>query len=231
MFRTYSYNFEELKPSKEMLLEYLKVSTLDEMAHINGIIDLIYMNLSTHKNIKGGYKIIDVVKAAPKEGYIDIAGGTLLAGRQICGYLKESTKVALFLCTAGSIFTEQTHLYQQQGDFLEAYIVDAIGSITVEKAMDDIQSHLSNEMKLQGFNISNRYSPGYCNWALTSQNELFRIIGDDNNLGITLSESCLMQPIKSISGIIGIGTNIKKRAYSCSICKNEECIYRKIKKQ
>ncbi|MDR2914435.1 MAG: hypothetical protein LBV74_06355, partial [Tannerella sp.] len=75
--------------------------------------------------------------------------------------------------------------------------------------------------------ITNRYSPGYCNWSLQEQQKLFHLLGD-KPVNVTLSSSCLMQPIKSVSGIIGVGRNVKEKAYGCTVCNNKDCIYRKI---
>jgi len=51
----------------------------------------------------------------------------------------------------------------------------------------------------------------------------------ENHCGIKLSDSCLMDPIKSVSGVIGFGRNVKKTAYECQMCELETCIYRKIR--
>jgi cobalamin-dependent methionine synthase I len=110
---------------------------------------------------------------------------------------------------------------------MEAYILDAIGSLTVEKAMDKIQENLIVEMSAGSMKISNRYSPGYCNWHLSGQKSLFGLI-DENPTGIQINDSCLMTPRKSISGIIGIGKDLKHHEYGCAVCNNATCIYRRI---
>jgi hypothetical protein len=46
-----------------------------------------------------------------------------------------------------------------------------------------------------------RYSPGYCGWDITGQRQLFRALRPEE-IGITLRESCLMEPLKSISGVL-----------------------------
>lgn len=125
-------------------------------------------------------------------------------------------------------FTDLANEYLKQGDLPEAFIADAIGSVTVENAMDRIQQALEIEMNLQEMKISNRYSPGYCEWHVSGQQALFSLI-DDNHTGVTLTTSCLMQPIKSVSGIIGIGVDMQKRPYGCSICHSSTCVYRRIK--
>ena len=120
-----------------------------------------------------------------------------------------------------------TNQLNEQGDIMEAYILDAIGSLTVENAMDKIQEQLKLEMTANGMKISNRYSPGYCNWHLSDQKPLFELIGE-NSTNIQLSDSCLMTPRKSVSGIIGIGKHLKHHQYGCAVCNNTTCIYRKI---
>ena len=100
-------------------------------------------------------------------------------------------------------------------------------SLAVEKAMDCIHAALGEEQAERGLKITNRYSPGYCNWPLSDQQSLFAFVGE-NPTGIELSPSCLMHPIKSVSGIIGIGKEARRRAYGCVVCQNKTCIYRKL---
>jgi cobalamin-dependent methionine synthase I len=148
-------------------------------------------------------------------------------GGQVSNYIKEAKQIALFVCTASERFTTLSNELNEKGDVMEAYIVDAIGSLTVENTMDRIQEQLRISMNKSGWEISNRYSPGYCNWPLSDQKNLFEIIGN-NSTEITINDSCLMTPRKSISGIIGIGKNLKQHEYGCKICTNDHCIYRKL---
>ena len=106
--------------------------------------------------------------------------------------------------------------------------MDTMGSLVAEKSMDFIQSELEKQVLPEGMKITNRYSPGYCNWPVDDQKQLFSLL-PANACDISLSASCLMVPIKSVSGIIGIGKNVRKSSYSCDICNNLTCIYRKVK--
>ena len=86
--------------------------------------------------------------------------------------------------------------------------------------------NLQMEMISGGKKITNRYSPGYCGWDVAEQHKLFQLI-PDNFCGVRLNESSLMNPEKSVSGIIGIGENVKYNPYTCRICDMKDCIYRK----
>ena len=175
----------------------------------------------------GGYVLGTIEQLDVQGGKVTVDGVDFEVGSQVCGYLKEAEEAALFLCTAGALFSDEAHTLNEQGDFMEAYIIDAIGSMSVERAMDQIHRALGEEQASRGLKITNRYSPGYCNWPLRDQRPLFQLVGE-NPTGIVLSESCLMHPIKSVSGIIGIGAKARRRAYGCVICQNKTCIYRKI---
>jgi len=226
-FQSYHFTFAEVAPTIAEVLDYLRSTDLEEEHPAVIFIREILDELNFDAGITGGYLVTDVENLNVKEGIIKFRNQGLNPGRQVCGYIKESTQAALFLCTAGEDFTRMTNALNEQGDIMEAYILDAIGSLTVENAMDKIQENLRLSFITSRLKISNRYSPGYCNWPLTDQKALFELIGD-NPVGITLSDSCLMTPRKSVSGIIGIGKNLKHQEYGCKICSNTTCMYRKI---
>lgn len=190
---------------------------------------LVFEELPRISDIRGGYIIFDDMEIDRTEGKISIHNRMIEPRAQICGYMKNVEKLAVFICTAGDGFSRVSNAYNQKGDYLKGYITDTFGSIVVEKAIDYIQKNLEAEMQEQSLRITNRYSPGYCNWQLTDQRQLFSLL-PQNQCGISLSESYLMHPIKSVSGIIGIGTDVRKNRYACDICNNTTCIYRNIKK-
>lgn len=140
--------------------------------------------------------------------------------------LKGSEKIALFLCTAGPEISKVSKELMKKGDLLQGYIFDVIGSVTVEKAMDDIQRQFGEEMLDKGCKITNRYSPGYCGWQTEEQFKLFKIF-PENFCKVNLTDSALMYPIKSVSGMIGIGRDVHYNEYNCDLCDAVNCIYRK----
>lgn len=155
--------------------------------------------------------------------YLD-CGEHLEVGDTISSLLNGSTRFALFAATAGTAFqTYQEHL-KAEGDILKCFIADMIGTCLAEKAGDYMERLLEKE--LGGERHTHRLSPGYCGWHLTGQQTLFRLMGG-RPCGIGLSEVCLMNPIKSISGIIGIGPEVNEKKYGCQYCELETCYKRK----
>jgi len=161
-------------------------------------------------------------------GSIGVEGVTFKIGKKIARQLKSAEGCALFICTAGAKIGEKSKALMAAGDLMEGYILDVIGSVTVESAVDKIQDRFENELNNKGIKMANRYSPGYCGWALSEQKQFFALF-PLNHCGIKLSDSCLMDPIKSVSGVIAFGMNVKKMAYECQMCELETCVYRKIR--
>ena len=173
------------------------------------------------------FTISDTVSVGRKDFSIDNV--LFYCGSKIARQLKNAEQIIVFVCTSGHGITQQYKEYINKNELVKAYFVDMLGNIIVEKAMDIIQEHISGEMKTRGMNITNRYSPGYCNWNTNEQAKIFSIL-PDNPCGVKLTQSSLMIPSKSISGVIGCGKNVRYTAYGCQLCELEMCIYRKKRK-
>ncbi|MEE3446448.1 MAG: vitamin B12 dependent-methionine synthase activation domain-containing protein, partial [Prevotella sp.] len=70
--------------------------------------------------------------------------------------------------------------------------------------------------------------PGYCGWHVSQQQLLFPLF-NGQTCGVTLTDSSLMLPIKSVSGIIGVGEKVRRLDYTCGLCNFEKCYKRKLK--
>ena len=159
------------------------------------------------------------------QGSMVLCGERFALNKMVTSALKESTAIAVFIGTCGNEVEKYSKLLLQQGHTLEGFIVDLIGSELAEGIADYTHNRIIGEMSLSGINVTNRYSPGYCNWPVNDQKQLFKLMAD-NNCGVVLSESSLMLPIKSVSGIIGLGHDVINRGYACAYCETDQCIYR-----
>ena len=152
---------------------------------------------------------------------------TFDSGKIIPKMLKHSRSYAFFLVTAGPEPENLARSLMTEGNYLEGYITDLVASALVDSAADQIQDQVRKHANMQGMRITNRYSPGYCSWNVEEQQKLFSLF-PEGCCGISLSESSLMYPIKSISGVIGLGTKVEYRDYTCEICSMLNCQFRKV---
>ncbi len=175
----------------------------------------------------GGYVLQPVLDNGSLDE-IRIEGIRFRTGRMIRHLLKNSETYVFFLATAGIEPESLARQLMREGNYLEGYIVDLVGSAVAESVADLLHEHIK-ELALSGQrSATNRYSPGYCGWHVKEQQKLFTLFAK-NSFGITLSDSSLMTPVKSVSGIIGIGREARYRSYTCEICSMKDCAFRKNK--
>ncbi len=169
-------------------------------------------------------------------GELDTANKTLLidgtlfnVGRIITSQLRGAEGYALFVATSGTAFEQFQRRLETEGDMVRVFIADAMGSVIAEKTANVMERWLQIFINSRGWKHTNRFSPGYCGWHVSQQQLLFPMLGERNPCGIKLSDSSLMVPIKSVSGIIGLGANVKKLEYTCGLCDYAKCYKRRKK--
>jgi Vitamin B12 dependent methionine synthase, activation domain len=180
--------------------------------------------------VRAEYSVFPGVKFIDESRSVSVSGIVFDVQKIVYGQLKKSDSIAVFLCTAGEEIGNRSREYMKEGNLLEGYVYDVIGSEIADSAADFMQNDLESVAGNQGKKITNRYSPGYCRWDVAEQHKLFRLM-TNNFCGITLSPSALMDPIKSVSGFIGIGKDVRYNPYTCNLCDMKDCIYRRLRGQ
>jgi len=152
----------------------------------------------------------------------------LSPGKKISSYIKGANKICIFVVTIGGLLEEEASQLMQSGDHLRGYLLDRIGSFAVENAAENFEDGLRDKYAPKDRSVSNRFSPGYCEWPTSQQKKLDKILSF-KKAGIKLTSSFMMVPKKSVSGIIGIGPAkvFSKRKSQCSICDKKDCSYRR----
>jgi hypothetical protein len=153
-----------------------------------------------------------------------IEGSITLKSRVIARLLERCEKVAIFALTIGNHLEDMVAYLAENKLVLQATVLDAIGSSAAERLADYVSDRIRRMANLEGFVTSWRFSPGYCDWAVSQQKMVFKALSDDT-AGIRLTESLLMIPRKSVSGIIGIGLPDKDidNYNPCLTCKKKDC--------
>jgi len=156
-----------------------------------------------------------------------IEGSVTFRSNVIARLLERCQKVAVFVLTVGGRLGEVVRQLSGDGLMVQAAVLDAIGSDTAETLAHVVQGIVGREAEADGLGISQRFSPGYCDWRVSQQRMVFRAMGGDT-AGVRLTSGCLMIPQKSISGIIGIGPADKVESYNpCLTCNKRDCIGRR----
>ncbi len=149
-------------------------------------------------------------------------------GKIIMNQLRGAEGYALFIATCGEAFERFLQQLKAEGDMVRVFIADAMGSVIAEKCADEMEKNLQLSIDKLGWKHTNRFSPGYCGWHVSQQQLLFPLF-NGQTCGVTLTDSSLMLPIKSVSGIIGVGEKVRRLDYTCGLCNFEKCYKRKLK--
>jgi len=225
---TFQFDFKDLTVDFKQIESVLGYGEGDDREIVNAVVDGIINEPELFRNIRAEYKIYDNIELVASDKSLNINGINFEIHKILFGQLKKAESLAVFLSTAGEEIGIRTRKAMSEGDPLTGYIYDIVGSIVVDAAADLMQGELEKKIVSAGRKITNRYSPGYCGWDVSEQHKLFRLV-PDNYCGIRLTDSALMDPVKSISGIIGIGEGVRYNPYRCSLCDMKNCAYRDVK--
>jgi len=225
MIKEFSYSFSELAVNQ------VEVAAL--LGYPDGVLPepfAEYLSEAMEKattliDIRGAVFNTNDIRVSEKKDSLIVEGIDFAIGKTVAKELRNSESIAIFICTAGNEISELAQNLLMGDDPVLGYVYNVLGSLTVEAAADKIHQEVRKMASSSGELITNRYSPGYCQWSVIDQHKLFSFF-PENSCGISLTDSALMHPIKSVSGFIGMGKDVKYRKYTCDLCRLTDCFYR-----
>lgn len=140
--------------------------------------------------------------------------------------LQDCDQVVLYVATLGSEFDEHLHNLLNQNHYLDAYVLDAIGSAGAEALVDTFHVELEDHFQEHDRGVTLRFSPGYCDWSLKDQELIFDAVDTE----VELNDSYLMAPAKSVSGLFGVTEEpceSIKNHNPCLTCGRKSCNMRR----
>jgi len=142
----------------------------------------------------------------------------------LAGIFPKAEQLVLFAVTISEQAGEEVSRLFTAGRFDIGYMLDAVASTGTDRIAERLQEHCAG--RAPAGTVFLRYSPGYCGWDITGQRQLFQALRPEE-IGITLRESCLMEPLKSISGVLVAARPEHHRfdnSYPfCSACTTQTC--------
>lgn len=221
-----SPTFEEIKIDPNRLAFLMGYTSYDEVPEPFFSAMVKGLNASLEFcNMKAAVKLFDNPEFNFRRKSIILQGAELSPKATIFNDLRDCEALAVFACTAGEGVSIATHRATKEGDSILAFVIDSIGSLVAEAIADYIALMLEKKLRPQGWYTTDPYSPGYCGWSVADQPILFSLL-PKGVCGIVLTDSCLMSPVKSVSGVIGLGPKAKKHGYTCERCNSKNCLYR-----
>jgi len=197
------------------------------------LMDSLNMGRQNHSMAQLLDELVDIVRpiARPKAlyrvSYIDqktetgvSIDGVEFHSRILRRNLEQVERVFPYIVTAGR---ELESIPVAGGDMVRAFCLDVIKERILEQALVHLEHHIQRRFKPGTLAHMN---PGSLKeWPISQQPALFSLFGDVEALvGVRLTDSFLMDPIKSVSGI-HFPTEIDFK--SCKLCTRHPCVKRR----
>jgi len=230
MLKEFYFSFNDFTFDKTEIENLLGFEDQEIPEPFPSIIDQALVEAAKLCQLRGGFLVINDIEISSAETTIRIESQIFKPGKLVLTQFKNASSIAIFICTAGDEMSKKAQEELSNGDAIFGFVLDTIGSIVVEKVSEKLHELLTVEFKKQSLTVSDRFSPGYCDWSVGEQQKLFALL-PENFCGVTLSDTSLMSPIKSISGMIAIGEGLITKGYQCHWCTDKDCIYGKMKRK
>lgn len=154
-------------------------------------------------------------------------GGLEIKSRNLAVNLKGCERAVLLAATIGRGADFMIKKYSVS-NMAKAAVVQAAGAACIESYVDELQDMIRVDAKKRGLYLRPRFSPGYGDFALDYQRDIFQILECSKRIGVMLTEGNLMMPSKSVTAVIGLTTKEQESCHmeKCSLCAKEDCVFR-----
>jgi len=159
---------------------------------------------------------------------ISLEGDKAVHGPALPALFPEAKELAVIICTIGPKLEKQASDHTKNGQALRGMVLDGIGSAAVDTLIPEILKPIAAEVASRGYEISSPVSPGMPGFAMTEQWNLMEL-SQAHEIGVSLTQSGILIPRKSVSMVIGIGHRMTRwtQAQVCTRCSlRQTCPYK-----
>lgn len=122
--------------------------------------------------------------------------------RDIGRRLEGCERIVLFAATIGSVADRLIQRAARKSALLGATF-QAAGAMYIEVFCDQLNAEINEELEQRGYQARPRFSPGYGDFPLEVQKDIFRVLPCAQRIGLTLRDTLVMAPSKSVTAVIG----------------------------
>lgn len=234
---------ENIYIDKKEVLRYLqyKSKVIDE--ETNRLLDECIVELKDLSELKYIYRIFDISKEVINNNTsINFEDEIIIESKDLTKLFQNCDKVVI-LATSLGLAVEKRIRYYSLSSLSKGIIFDACATAYIEALCDYVEGKIKTIAKKEGVGITFRYSPGYGDVSISHQKDLVNSLNATKLIGLTVSESSILIPRKSVTAFVGFDKAMKaavshdstdnfekskKEKNSCPTCKlYADCNYRK----
>lgn len=220
-------SIDDVKPGEDDVLKVQGISSDKETSH--NVKRLLKRAIELFLKSAHPIGVISEISIAEFE-FVYVGEGLNEKETPLDEIFRKADSLSLFVLTVGDRTSQKIDELFKSNEFALGSMLDSVASIGTDKAADVVENHYFNLLSKKGKIDSSlgilRYSPGYCGWHVSGQKKLFEFIHPED-IGITLLDSFVMKPLKSISGVMVAGKkeihNFKDSYSFCKQCRTHSC--------
>lgn len=214
-----------MKINFDEVLRYLGYKNQPLDSKIVSLIEECHKELKELVCFKYTYRIFNMDKT--NDGIVLKGSALIFRGEDISNHLLHSRQCAIMAVTLGLQVDRRINLYSKT-DLTRGLILDACATSAVETACDEVQEEIKNKAAESGYYITDRFSPGYGDLPIRLQRDIGEALRLYETIGVSVNDSYLMAPRKSVTAIIGFqGILCNSAKHNCKSCNKPDCIYRR----
>jgi len=219
------FDLEDARPARAEVLSAQGLPDLEALSgRLRDLLEDAFEEFGAHTEPRA---IAGELSLADLEEELDGFDGPV--GETVIGQIyPRAAAFAFYVATLGTPLAERIREMFATNDLGRGWMLDAVASSGADRLSYLLSKRFEEELGGNGHPAPRvlPYSPGYCGWTVRGQKKLFARLGPEE-IGVTLNDSCLMTPIKSVSGVLVAGPGEIHRFRPdfafCDECKTHAC--------
>ncbi len=192
--------------------------------HTLNLIEDVFKELDQLGSMKIVYRIFDIFQDA--DGHLQI-GQLDIESKSLRRNLKGCKEAILLAGTLGPGVDGLLRKYSIS-DMARVVVIQACAAASLEDQLDAWQEDMAEQMKAEGLYLRPRFSPGYGDFSIEHQPMFVQMLEASKRVGVTVTDSLMLSPSKSVTALIGISTEAKSCTIKgCEACGKIDCEFRR----
>lgn len=179
-------------------------------------------------NAKYIYEIYDIDKDLDSNTVEFKNTNLKLRSNDMIKLLKDCNKCVLMCATIGFNIEKNIRKYSYK-NLTKGIIIDSCATTAIEEICDLIEENILKRVAKNGKSLTMRYSPGYGDLDMRANKDILTVLDAQRKIGVTVTDTGIMIPRKSVVALIGItNQKIKRAKRTCENCSNRfNCEYKR----
>ena len=158
-----------------------------------------------------------------------LANGAKIGGGPVAAVVGGADDLVVAVCTVGPRISERIEAYSREKELFRGMMLSDLASYAVDLVRQELCERIEDEAGAKALHVSTPLSPGESAWPVSEQATLFSLV-DASRIGVILTPSMVMRPLKSLSLIMGVGSRPmgSEGGTNCDFCTiRDRCAHRR----